>query len=97
MLFSDPVAYDLPALTNLAVTIYFGNISATTINGHPGSRTTSFIQSGNAVTAATLPSAATTAHWYIITGVEVLADSPDHTVVTLGDSITDYWPDHGRK
>ena len=52
---SDPIAYDLPPLTNLAVTICFGNISATAINGHPGSRTTSFIQSGNAVSAASLP------------------------------------------
>lgn len=86
---SDPFDYSLPALTNLAVTIYFGSISATTINGHPGSRTTSFIQSGNVVTASSLPSASTTAHWYIITGVDVLADSSSHAVVTLGDSITD--------
>jgi len=49
IILSDPFDYDLPPLTNLAVTIYFGDISATTITGHPGSRTTSFIQSGNAV------------------------------------------------
>jgi lysophospholipase L1-like esterase len=36
-----------------------------------------------------MPGAAATAHWYIITGVEALADSSSHTVVTLGDSITD--------
>jgi hypothetical protein len=69
---SDALAFDLPRLTNLAVTIYFENISATTINGHPGSRTTSFIQPGNALSAASLPTAARTAHWYIITGVDVL-------------------------
>ena len=55
VVFSDPFDYNLPALTNLAISIYFGNISATTINGHPGSRTTSFIQSGNAVSAANMP------------------------------------------
>ena len=86
---SDPLDCDLPALTNLAVTIYFGNISATTINGHPGSRTTSFIQASNVVSAASLPAAATTQHWYIITGVEVLADSDSKAVVVLGDSISD--------
>ncbi len=101
---SDPIDYGLPALTNLAITIYFGSISATTINGHPGSRTTSFIQSGNAVTAASMPTASTTAHWYIITGVDVLADGPSRALVTLGDSITDgrgsttdannRWPDN---
>jgi lysophospholipase L1-like esterase len=89
VVYSDPFDFNLPALTNLAITIYFGNISATTINGHPGSRTTSFIQSGNVVTAASMTAAATTAHWYIITGVEVLADMSSMTLVTLGDSITD--------
>jgi len=86
---SDPLDCNLPALTNLAISIYFGNISPTTINGHPGSRTTSFIQASNAVSAASLPGAATTQHWYIITGVDVLADRSSKTVVTLGDSITD--------
>jgi lysophospholipase L1-like esterase len=48
--------------------------------------------------------AAKTAHWYIITGVEVLADNSSKGVVTLGDSITDgrgsttdgndRWPDN---
>jgi lysophospholipase L1-like esterase len=101
---SDPFDYNLPALTNLAVTIYFGSISATTINGHPGSRTTSFIQSGNLVSATNLPAASKTAHWYVITGVEVLAPGSSQAVVTFGDSITDgrgsttdgnnRWPDY---
>jgi lysophospholipase L1-like esterase len=86
---SDPFNFALLPLTNLAISIYFGNVSATTINGHPGSRTTSSIQAGNVVTAASIPPASTTAHWYIITGVEVLADSSSRAVVTLGDSITD--------
>jgi lysophospholipase L1-like esterase len=101
---SDPCAYDLPALTNLAVSIYFGNISAMTINGHPGSRTTSFIVATNAVRATNMAGAPSTAHWYIITGVDVLADGSSKGVVTLGDSITDgrgsttdgndRWPDN---
>ena len=77
-------SYDLPALTNLAVSIYFGNISATTINGHPGSRTTSFISRATLLSAANLPTSNNTQHWYIITGVEVLADSSSKAVVTLG-------------
>lgn len=88
-LLSDPIDYDLPPLCNLAVSIYFGTLSATTINGHPGSRTTSFIQAGEAVSAASLPGAARTAHWYILTGIEVLADASSRAIVTLGDSITD--------
>ncbi len=106
-LLSDPIAFDLPAITNVAVSIHFGNISASTINGHPGSRTTSFIQSGNVVSAASLPSASKTAHWYIITGIEVLAAPSSRAVIVLGDSITDgrgsttdgndRWPDNLAK
>jgi lysophospholipase L1-like esterase len=86
---SDPCDFDLPALTNLAVSIYFGNMSATRINGHPGSRTTSFILPTNTVNAPNMAGAAKTAHWYIIAGVDVLADNSSHCIVTLGDSITD--------
>jgi lysophospholipase L1-like esterase len=86
---SDPFDFNLPAQANLAFSIYFGNVSVTSINGHPGSRTTSFLQSGNAVTAASLPAAARTQHWYFITGVERSAESSGKAVVMLGDSITD--------
>jgi lysophospholipase L1-like esterase len=89
VVYSDPLDFNLPALTNLAITIYFGNISATTVSGHPGSRTTSFFQSGNVVSAASMPRVNSTQHWYVITGVEVLADLSSKTLVTLGDSITD--------
>ncbi len=86
---SDPLNFNLPAITNLAVSIYFGKISATSINGHPGSRTTSFITAGDAVSAASLPGASKVQHWYIVTGVEVLGDDSSKTLVILGDSITD--------
>jgi lysophospholipase L1-like esterase len=88
-IFSDPLDFDLPAITNVAISIHFGDISATTINGHPGSRTTSFIQSGDALSVPSLPTAKKTKHWYIITGIEVLADKASRAIVVLGDSITD--------
>ena len=86
---SDPFALEVPPFANLAVTIYFGAISATTLSGHPGSRTTSFIQLGNAVSAASLPDALKTPHWYVIAGTDVIADDADRAIVTLGDSLTD--------
>jgi len=89
VVFSDPLNFNLPSLTNLAVSIYFGNVSTTTITGHPGSRTTSFIEGGDVVSAASMPKANSTQHWYLVTGVEVLADIPGKAVVILGDSITD--------
>ncbi len=88
-MYSDPLAFDLPALTNVAISTYFGNISATTINGHPGSRSTSFIQTGDVNSIASMPTASKTTHWYIITGLEVLADNSNKTISILGDSLTD--------
>jgi len=88
-IYCDPFDFILPAATNLAVTIYFGPMSSNTICGHPGSRTHSFIQQGNVVSATNMPTAAKTEHWYIITGVDVMADPTSKAVVVLGDSITD--------
>lgn len=106
---SDPVAFSLPALTNLAISICYGYVSPNTvyvgyITGHPGSRTTSYIIGSNVVSAASMTGASTTRHWYTITGVDVLAESSSRAVVVLGDSITDgrgstddannRWPDN---
>jgi lysophospholipase L1-like esterase len=87
--YSDPIDFALPALADVAVSTYFGDISATTVTGHPGSRTTSFIIASNAVSDASLPTASKTKHWYIITGVEVQGDNSSKSIVVLGDSITD--------
>jgi lysophospholipase L1-like esterase len=98
VVWSDPCDFNLPALTNLAISIYYGYVSPNivdvgTITGHPGSRTTSYIRSGNWVTATgisnAVPPTATTKHWYTITGVDVLADSSSRAIAVLGDSLTD--------
>ncbi len=86
---SDPLDFNFPALADVAVSTYFGDISATTVTGHPGSRTTSFIVASNSVSAASLPDATKTAHWYLITGIEVQADASGRAIAVLGDSITD--------
>ncbi|MBN2532164.1 MAG: hypothetical protein JXB88_04700 [Spirochaetales bacterium] len=101
--FSDTLNYNVAPLSNLAVSIHFGATSSN-ITGHPGSRTTSYLQSGNAVTSTTLSSAATTDHWYILSRIDLLADDSCKAVVVLGDSITDgrgsttngnnRWPDN---
>jgi lysophospholipase L1-like esterase len=88
MVLSDPADCALPSLTNLAISIYFADVSPRLLTGHPGSRTTSFIQPSNVVTAVKMIAASTTAHWYIITGVEVQG-AARHALITLGDSITD--------
>ena len=85
---SDPFEFNLAPLSDLVVTVDFGGTSAA-VTGHPGSRTTSYLQSGDAVSAADLPTAANTQHWYILTGIDVEAKNSSAAIVTLGDSITD--------
>lgn len=85
---SDTLDYSLLKLTEMSITIYFGSMSST-LTGHPGSRTTSYIMPGNEVNSLNMPSAITTEHWYIITGIDVIADASYKAIVALGDSITD--------
>jgi lysophospholipase L1-like esterase len=101
--YSDVLCFEVAPLSNLAVSIYFGETSAD-VTGHPGSRTTSYIKSGNVVTMAKLTSTSKTDHWYILSGIDLLLNDTYACVVTLGDSITDgrgsttngnnRWPDN---
>jgi lysophospholipase L1-like esterase len=86
--YSDALDFDVKPLSNLAVSIYFGQTAAK-VTGHPGSRTTSYIQAGNAATATDMDSAVKTDHWYILSGVDLWLDDSYACVVTFGDSITD--------
>ena len=90
VLYSDPLAFDLPALASVGVSLHFGPVSSTVITGHPGSRTTSFIQTGDATRSAAMGGATPTDRWYLIAGLEVLAPSASGgAVAAIGDSITD--------
>jgi lysophospholipase L1-like esterase len=89
---SDPFTFSLASLATVAITINFGTappISAQGITGHPGSRETSYLQTGNAVTTATLSTTNSTQHWYYIQGLDVMAPSTAGAIVALGDSLTD--------
>jgi lysophospholipase L1-like esterase len=100
---SDPLDFGVVALSSIAISIHFGAVP-TNVTGHPGSRTTSYLEVGAAAAAPSLPAAATTDHWYFIAGIDVEAPAPSAAVVTLGDSITDgrgsttnannRWPDN---
>ncbi len=85
---SDPVGFELAPLADLAVTMYFGQVSRD-VTGHPGARCTSYLQKGDFVSAATLPAPVAIEHWYILNGVEVGAEHPGGVLAILGDSITD--------
>jgi lysophospholipase L1-like esterase len=86
--FSDGFNFNLPALTDVAITIHFRSQSGN-VTGHPGSRETSYLQSGNVVSAASFSSPATTEHWYYIMNINAWTPTPSGSLIALGDSITD--------
>ena len=86
---SDPVAMDVPALTNLAVSIHLPSLTQATTHHSLGRQTTYISSQGNFVTATDLPVAQTTQSWFFLTGVSVARPEPTAAIVALGDSITD--------
>ncbi|MFI7546682.1 GDSL-type esterase/lipase family protein [Actinoplanes sp. NPDC049599] len=85
---SDPVV--MPVAGELTVTAYLATGQASTsVTSHPGSRTTSHLLRGDHHEAVDLPGATATDHWYLISGVEVLAPADLSATIVLGDSLTD--------
>ena len=87
MVISDPIAFHLDPRQNVAITIHYGNCNNNNITGHPSSRTTSYLVSGN---TSDFSNAIKTEHWYNICGIDVQTTDPSVcTVAVLGNSITD--------
>jgi len=85
---SDPIPFDVVALANLDVSMHFVSVPAA-LTGHPGSRTTSFLQAGDVSSAPDLRAPATVDHWYVLSSLDAWADPRAAAIVVLGDSITD--------
>ena len=83
---SDPVDFKIGPRENVAITIHYGSASSTSVSGHPGSRTTSYLKSGN---TTNFSNATKTDHWYNILALEVEAPEEAGAVAILGNSITD--------
>jgi lysophospholipase L1-like esterase len=87
---SDPLDFTVAPASNLTVTMFLATGQASqNITSHPGSRTTSYLVSGNRLQDADLPGATTTVHWYFLSGVEVWSGPKTAAVVLVGDSLTD--------
>ena len=82
---SDPVNFKIANRENVAITIHYGETSPS-VSGHPGSRTTSYLATGN---TTDFSSAVRTDHWYNIQTLEVMAPKKAGAVAILGNSITD--------
>ncbi|MDQ3227772.1 MAG: SGNH/GDSL hydrolase family protein [Chloroflexota bacterium] len=86
---SDPVDMVVPALTELAISIFLPEPSpSTTVHGFAFQ--TNFISPGGDFTAASeMPVEASPQSWMFLSGVDVLVSQPTGVVVAFGDSITD--------
>ncbi|KXH33361.1 hypothetical protein CSIM01_03275 [Colletotrichum simmondsii] len=74
---------------NIALSLYSQQgQTGTRITGHPGSRTTSWMQTGNQVNASSV-GGASTKHWYFASAVEAWAPRNTSAMIVLGDSISD--------
>jgi lysophospholipase L1-like esterase len=85
---SDAVDFTFAPLANISITTAFGNVPSTLV-GHFGSRTTSYLKAGSDVSAADMTGSQTTDHWFYISGMDVMADTSAVAAVAIGDSITD--------
>lgn len=83
---SDAVSFKMGDRANVAITIHYGAASSTSVSGHPGSRTTSYLKTGN---TTDFSDAVKTDHWYNILALEVDAPKKAGAVAILGNSITD--------
>ena len=83
---SDPVRFRLAPRENLAITIHYGKVSDSPLTSHPGSRTTSYIATGD---TDDFSDAVRTAHWYTISAIDVKPRRKSAAICVLGDSITD--------
>lgn len=86
--YSDPFYYPLKVQSEVAISIYFGQVPQKQTS-HAGSRTFSFFEEGNKVNEQKFSHENKVAHWYVITAIEVSHSSPRKAVVCYGDSITD--------
>jgi lysophospholipase L1-like esterase len=85
---TDPFSFSLNPQSNVTITINYGEIPSS-LTGHPGSRTTSYLLKGNHASATTFETAAQNNRWYTMRSIDVLAPDSAGSVVALGNSITD--------
>ncbi|MBN1926584.1 MAG: SGNH/GDSL hydrolase family protein [Prolixibacteraceae bacterium] len=93
---SDPLAFPLTPGMYLAITIYYGECETSAdMTFHYGSRTDSYILTGNQSESETFSGATAVERWYNLNTIEVLTTVSSSAVAVLGNSITDGYGLHG--
>lgn len=89
MVVSDPVDLDVPAGSDLAVSIYVPEAAAANTIHSVGLHTTYVSKEGDTSERAAMPDAITSESYYWLTNIDVDAAPDAAAIVAFGDSITD--------
>ena len=89
---SDPISMEVPALANLAVSLFVPAQLMSQSTVHSYALQTSYIATGNVTSAKTLTDPVEISSWNFLKGIEVVTaryGASGAAIVALGDSITD--------
>ena len=91
LLISDPVYMDMPALSDVAVSIYLPETipASFQITGRYARQINYISPLGNFAGEEAMPVGKIVDDWYILSGVDVVTDATTGAVVCFGDSLTD--------
>ncbi|HEY2057476.1 MAG TPA: carbohydrate-binding protein [Amycolatopsis sp.] len=85
---SDPVAFTVPALSDVAVSLYLPDATGPS-TFHQQGNATNYAAAGDVSGDTTLPGAQTVGSYFFLTDLDVQNPAAEGSVVTLGASITD--------
>ncbi len=89
LVLSDPIDMNVPALSDIAVSLYLPKPTAAA-GIHYSAQQTAYIGAGDQTASATFQKSAEFGSWVFFDGLDVLSDSPTAgAIVAFGDSITD--------
>jgi lysophospholipase L1-like esterase len=89
LIVSDPATLNLPAGSDLAISLLLPAQTIHQVSLHGGADQTSYTASGNVVGAKTLDSPSEIRSWPFVKGVDVKVSAQSAAIVAFGDSITD--------
>lgn len=90
MMVSDPADIDVPALSDLAISLFFPETAELTTT-HILAKQTNYVsaETGDVTAQARFPVAKTITSWPFLTGVDVETSTRGASIVALGSSLTD--------
>jgi lysophospholipase L1-like esterase len=97
---SDPIAFAVPTLGDVAVSLFLPDSARTTTRHALAVQTTYVARAGDRTTSATFTADTTLRSWIFLSAVEVTNPRVTGTIVAIGNSITDGFastPDSNRR